>query len=124
MEKMGNVVLKWKGKSYTVTPEGGLMRMLSVMQDHLPLSVAFAGASSGDINVARYAEAYAAALKVAGCEVSSIEIYREMTSGGGVGSEVAQAVIGVYLSMHPIDEDAEPAKKPKPKATKSKKKTK
>lgn len=112
MEKMGNVILQWGGKEYTVTPEGGLMKMLSVMQDHLPLSVAFEGVSGGSINIARYAEAYSAALNVAGCKASSLDIYREMTGGSGAGSMVAEAVINVYLSMHPAEDgDEEEAKK-------------
>lgn len=127
MQKMGNVILKWKGKSYTVTPEGGLMRMLSAMQDHLPLARAFESASTGDINIARYAEAYSAALNIAGCKASSLDVYQEMTNGGGSGAMVAESVINIYLAMHPadeVDEDEAPKKKTTKKTTKSKKKTK
>ena len=112
METMGNVILKWQGKEYKVTQESGMMRMLSVMQDFLPVSTAFKNmADSSTVNLARYSEAYAAALKVAGCNVSSIQIYKEMIKNSQSISEVVGGVVMIYTALHKSNDGEEEEEK-------------
>lgn len=127
MSRFNDIVLKWREKEYRIEGDnGGIMKMLAKMQDEVTVAKAFSDSDSGEINMARYANAYAVALNAAGCKVDSMDVYSEMLGEGSadIAPLVVFGVIQIYISVFPEEKEAKKKPSQQSKTKKASSKTK
>jgi len=90
------VALSWGGQEYTV-PADKVMRLIAIVEDIITLEELVA--SSGRKRV-KISEAYAAALRYAGCRVTDEDVYASLFSADSAEVTVT-AINGLLMMMVP-----------------------
>lgn len=92
------VTLSWEGRSYTIAPDR-LMQAIARIEDTLTLAELHDYAQRGTAPLGKLAIAYAAALRHAGGQVTSDQVYAGMFRRGQDGVSVEQAALAAINGL-------------------------
>lgn len=110
-----DIELEWNGVSYQIKGDDSVMRLLAAIEDHLTFFELERGRAEGRPPIAKISNAYATALRFAGCSVTPADVYNGMWQSDQTASAVTEAIGGLLVMMIPksvkgeIEEEVQPA---------------